>query len=66
MNDFMEQIEKYRHEFHRYVLRTVWDSSVAENTTVIALLPSMLSPHRSLELLDLVAPKDAAMARAPA
>jgi len=31
MDEFLEQIEKHRHEFFRYVLRNVWDSSVAED-----------------------------------
>lgn len=35
---FMQQLEKYRDEFYRYTLRTVWDSNVAEDVFQSAVL----------------------------
>jgi RNA polymerase sigma-70 factor (ECF subfamily) len=37
-NEFLDQVEQYRDEFFRYVLRTVWDTNVAEDVFQSALL----------------------------
>ena len=37
-DEFLAQVDKYRDEFYRYVLRTVWDSKVAEDVFQSALL----------------------------
>jgi RNA polymerase sigma-70 factor (ECF subfamily) len=38
MNDFLQQVERYRDEFHRYVRRTVWDTGVADDVFSAAVL----------------------------
>lgn len=38
MNDFLQLLERHRHEFYRYVQRTVWDSSVADDVFSSAVL----------------------------
>lgn len=38
MDYFLTQIEKYRHQFYRFVLRNVWDSSAAEDVFSSAVL----------------------------
>lgn len=38
MDHFLTQIEKYRHQFYRFVLRNVWDSSVAEDVFSSAIM----------------------------
>ena len=46
MNDFMEQVERYRNEFYRYALRTVWDTSVAEDVFSSAVLAAWENKHK--------------------
>ena len=38
MDEILASIEKYRDQFHRFVQRTVWDSSVAEDVFASAVL----------------------------
>ena len=38
MDYFLTQIEKYRHQFYRFVVRNVWDSSAAEDVFASAIL----------------------------
>jgi RNA polymerase sigma-70 factor (ECF subfamily) len=38
MNDMLANIEKYRDQFYRFVLRNVWDSSVADDVFASAVL----------------------------
>lgn len=38
MDDFLKQVEKYKDEFYRYVLRVVWDSGVADDVFSSAVL----------------------------
>lgn len=38
MDEFLEKIEKHRDEFYRYVLRTAWDSGVADDVFQSAVL----------------------------
>ncbi len=45
-SDFMAQVERYRDEFYRYVLRTVWDSNVAEDVFQSAILAALENYHR--------------------
>ena len=47
-SEFIEQIEKHRHEFYRYVLRTVWNPSVAEDVFSSAVIAAykQLSKYR--------------------
>lgn len=44
--EFLDLVGKHRDEFYRYVLRTVWDSSVAEDTFQSALLAAYENFHR--------------------
>ncbi len=44
--EFMAQVERYRDEFYRYVLRTVWDSNVAEDVFQSAVLAALENYHR--------------------
>lgn len=46
MEDFLEQLEKHRHEFHRYVLRTVWDTGVAEDVFSSGVLAAWENRHK--------------------
>ena len=38
MDYFLEEIEKYKDEFYRYIYRNVWDTSVAEDVFSSAIL----------------------------
>ena len=38
MDNFIEQVEQYRDEFYRYVLRTLWDPGMAEDVFSSAVL----------------------------
>ena len=38
MDEFLEQIEKYRDEFYRYIYRMAWDSSAADDVFSEAVL----------------------------
>lgn len=44
--DFMRLLEKHRDEFYRYVLRTVWDSNVAEDVFQSAVLAAYENYHK--------------------
>ena len=46
MEDFMEHIEKHRNEFYRYVLRTVWDTGVADDVFSAAILAAWENRHK--------------------
>ena len=54
MDEFLEQIEKHRHEFYRFVLRTVWDSNVAEDVFASAVLAAVAGRHPAAGLLNFV------------
>ena len=43
MDEFLIQIEKYRNEFYRYVLRNVWDSGVADDVFASGVLAAYKS-----------------------
>jgi len=38
MDEIIQEIEKHRHEFYRYILRSVWDTAVAEDVFSAAVL----------------------------
>lgn len=38
MDYFLQEIEKHRHQFYRFVLRNVWDSALAEDVFASAVL----------------------------
>ena len=42
----MEQVERYRDEFYRYTLRTLWDSGMAEDTFSSAVLAAWENQHK--------------------
>lgn len=44
--EFLGLIEKHRDEFYRYVLRTVWDSNVAEDVFQSAVLAAYENYHK--------------------
>lgn len=46
MDEFLSQIEKHRSEFFRYILRMVWDSSVAEDVFASAVLAAYENRHK--------------------
>jgi RNA polymerase sigma-70 factor (ECF subfamily) len=46
MNDFMQQIDRYRDEFYRYVYRTAWDTSVADDIFSAAVLAAWENRHK--------------------
>lgn len=46
MTDFMQQIDRYRNELYRYVLRTVWDSSVADDVFASSVLAAWENRHK--------------------
>jgi len=46
MEDFTEQLERYRHELYRYVLRTVWDTGVADDVFANAVLAAWENRHK--------------------
>ena len=46
MDDFIEQVERYRDEFYRYTLRTLWDSGMAEDTFSSAVLAAWENQHK--------------------
>lgn len=45
-DEFLENIEKYRHEFFRFVYRNVWDSGVAEDVFASAVLAAYDNRHK--------------------
>lgn len=45
-SEFLELLEKHRHEFYRYVLRTVWDSGVADDVFSSAVLAAFENRHK--------------------
>ena len=46
MEDFLSLIEEHRHEFYRFVLRNVWDSSAAEDVFSSAVLAALSNRGR--------------------
>lgn len=46
MNDFTTQVNRYKDEFYRYILRTVWDSGVAEDVFSSAVLAAWENRHK--------------------
>lgn len=44
--EFMRQLDRYRDEFYRYTLRTVWDSNVAEDVFQAAVLAAYENYHK--------------------
>lgn len=44
--DFLSQIERYRDEFYRYVVRTLWDANMAEDVFQSALLAAFENYHK--------------------
>lgn len=46
MNDFLEQVDRYRDEFYRYVTRTLWDPGVADDVFSSAVLAAWENRHK--------------------
>jgi RNA polymerase sigma-70 factor (ECF subfamily) len=46
MDDFVALIDKHRDEFFRYILRTAWDSNVAEDVFQSAVLAAYENYHK--------------------
>ena len=46
MDDFIEQVERYRDEFYRYTLRTLWDSGMADDVFSSAILAAWENQHK--------------------
>lgn len=46
MHDFLEQIEKHKDEFYRYVRRTVWDTAVTDDVFQSAVLAAWENYHK--------------------
>lgn len=46
MDDFVALIDKHRDEFFRYILRTVWDTNVAEDVFQSAVLAAYENYHK--------------------
>ena len=46
MEDFLEQVERYKDEFYRYVLRVLWDGSVADDVFSSAVLAAWENRHK--------------------
>lgn len=46
MDDFLEQVERYRDEFYRYVIRTLWDPGVADDVFSSAVLAAWENQHK--------------------
>jgi RNA polymerase sigma-70 factor (ECF subfamily) len=46
MDDFLEQIERYRDEFYRYVIRTLWDPGMADDVFSSAVLAAWENQHK--------------------
>jgi len=45
-HEFMALVERYRDEFYRYVVRTLWDSNQAEDVFQSAVLAALENYHR--------------------
>ena len=45
-DEFLEQIEKYKDEFYRYIYRVVWDTSVADDVFSEAVLAAYKSREK--------------------
>ncbi len=45
-SEFLDAVEKHRDEFYRYVVRTVWDTGVAEDVFQSAILAAYENYHR--------------------
>lgn len=46
MNDFMEQVDRYRDEFYRYTIRTLWDPNKVEDVFSSAVLAAWENKHK--------------------
>ena len=46
MDDFIEKVERYRDEFYRYVLRTLWDPGMADDVFSSAILAAWENQHK--------------------
>jgi RNA polymerase sigma-70 factor, ECF subfamily len=46
MNDFLEQVERYKDEFYRYVQRVLWDNSMADDVFAAAVLAAWENRHK--------------------
>jgi len=46
MDDFIEQVERYRDEFYRYVIRTLWDPGMADDVFSSAVLAAWENQHK--------------------
>ena len=46
MEDFIEQVERYRDEFYRYVHRTLWDPGMADDVFSSAVLAAWENRHK--------------------
>jgi RNA polymerase sigma-70 factor (ECF subfamily) len=46
MDEILTQIEQYRDQFYRFVLRNVWDSSVADDVFASAVLAAYENRHK--------------------
>ena len=45
-HEFMAHVERYRDEFYRYVVRTLWDSNMAEDVFQSAVLSALENYHK--------------------
>ncbi len=46
MAEFMAQVERYRDEFYRYVVRTLWNANMAEDVFQSAVLSALENYHK--------------------
>jgi RNA polymerase sigma-70 factor (ECF subfamily) len=46
MDDFLQQVERYKDEFYRYVLRVAWDSGAADDIFSSAVLAAWENRHK--------------------
>lgn len=45
-HEFMAQVERYRDEFYRYVVRTLWDGNMADDVFQSAVLSALENYHK--------------------
>lgn len=46
MDDFLEQVDRYKDEFYRYAVRTLWDPGVADDVFSSAVLAAWENQHK--------------------
>jgi len=46
MDDFIEQVDRYRDEFYRYTVRTLWDPGMADDVFSSAVLAAWENQHK--------------------